>query len=232
MAVRRSALLWWTVTIALGLITTLVVSSSLATATRAAQSWGAEREVWVVQRALEGGDVITSLTVRKTRLPRGVVPDGALDGAATPVGEATRVALHRGEVVLTSRLAGAGAHGVAALVPPGHRAIAVPNDEPMPTVRVGDRVDVLATFDVDGGESEPSVAVASGAEVLMVTARALTLAVVTDEAPRVAFALAKGAVTVALRGGAASAPPKPRVFPPRRRSGRSRWARTSACARD
>jgi hypothetical protein len=93
------------------------------------------------------------------------------------------------------------------MVPPGHRAVAVPNDEHMPVVRVGDRVDVLATFDVEGGDTEPSVAVAAGAEVLMVTARALTLAVATSDAPRVAFALARGAVTVALRGGALSAPP-------------------------
>jgi Flp pilus assembly protein CpaB len=138
-------------------------------------------------------------------LPGGVIPDGALDGASSPVGEATRVDLQRGEVVLTARLAGRGAHGVAAMVPPGYRAVAVPNDDHMPAVRVGDRVDVLATFDVGDGldassqsAPAPTFAVASAAEVLAVTPRALTLAVDAQDAPRVAFALAKGAVTVAV----------------------------------
>jgi Flp pilus assembly protein CpaB len=136
-----------------------------------------------------------------------VVPAGAVDAATSPVGEATRVTLAVGEVVLTARLAGRGAHGIAAMVAPGYRAIALPNDEHTPVAQVGDRVDVIATFDV-GNDVEtdsaaaPSVAIASGAEVLAVAPRTLTVAVAVDDAPRVAFALAKGAVTVVLRGGA------------------------------
>ncbi|MEY2424642.1 MAG: pilus assembly protein CpaB [Actinomycetota bacterium] len=212
-ALRRSAALWWTVTLALGLLTTLVVSTSIGRATSAADAWGTERSVWVVRQPLAAGDVIDAAAVRLTRLPRGVVPEGALTSATTPVGEATRVAVQRGEVILTSRLAGRGAHGVAAMVLPGYRAVAVPNDDQTPAVRVGDRVDVLATFEVgDGLEANadsapaPSFPVASDAEVLAVTPRALTVSVDADDAPRVAFALAKGAVTVALRGGAISAP--------------------------
>ncbi len=212
-ALRRSAALWWMMTLALGLATTLVVSAAIGQATIAADAWGSERAVWVVRQPLAAGDVIDATSVRLTRLPRGVIPEGALNSASTPVGEATRVALQRGEVILTSRLAGRGANGVAAMVMPGYRAVAIPNDDQMPAVRVGDRVDVLVTFDVGDGldantesAAAPSFAVASGAEVLAVTPRALTLAVDADDAPRVAFALAKGAVTVALRGGAVSAP--------------------------
>jgi Flp pilus assembly protein CpaB len=214
-ALRRSAALWWTMTVTMGLLTMFVVSSSIGRATSAADAWGSERSVWVVQAPLAAGDVIDAEAVRLTRLPRGVIPEGALNGASTPVGEATRVALQRGEVVLTSRLAGRGASGVAAMVLPGFRAVAIPNDDQMPRVRVGDRVDVLATFDVgdgleaSGSAAAPSFPVASDAEVLAVTPRALTVAVDADDAPRVAFALAKGAVTVALRGGALSAPPTP-----------------------
>jgi Flp pilus assembly protein CpaB len=141
-----------------------------------------------------------------------VVPDGALDAATSPVGEATRVDVQRGEVVLTQRLAGRGAHGVAAMVPPRFRAVAIKNDDTMPAVRPGDRVDVLATFDVvdapaadgttavDAPVAAPSFAVASNAEVLTVSSRAITLAVDADAAPRIAFALAKAAVTLVLRG--------------------------------
>lgn len=209
LALRRSAVLWWTLTIVMGVLTAAVVNSSVGKATRAAEAWGTEKTVWVVRAPVAAGDVIGPEAVATMRLPRRVIPEGALSGVSSPVGEATRVALHRGEVVLTARLAGRAAHGVAAMLAPGFRAVAIPNDDHMPPVRVGDRVDVLATFDVgDGLEAgaedapAPSFAVASAAEVLAVRSRALTLAVEEDEAPRVAFALAKGAVTVAVRGSA------------------------------
>jgi Flp pilus assembly protein CpaB len=205
LAVRRSAALWWTLTIAAAVLTASVVGSSVGRATRGAQAWGSERTVWVVQRAIAAGDVVGVASVQQTRLPRGVIPDGALAAATSPVGDAARVALARGEVVLAARLTGRGARGVAAMLPAGSRALALPNDEHIPLLRVGDRVDVIATFDVGddlqaSDAAPPSVPVATNAEVLAVAPRTLTVAVAADDAPRVAFALAKGAVTVALRG--------------------------------
>ncbi|MBA2608401.1 MAG: Flp pilus assembly protein CpaB [Actinobacteria bacterium] len=212
--IRRSAVVWWAVTIALGLATMSVVGSAIGKATQAAEDWGSSRSVWVVRRSVAAGEVFVHTDVALAERPRGVVPDGALDATTTPVGEASRVAVQPGEVVLTERLAGRGAHGVAAMVAPGFRAVALKNDETMPLVRQGDRVDVLATFDVgdelDGGASgdggaAPSFAVASDAEVLSVSPRAITLAVDVKDAARVAFALAKASVTLALRGpGSAS----------------------------
>jgi Flp pilus assembly protein CpaB len=214
LALRRSAWLWWTLTIALALLTATVVGSSIGQATRGAHAWGSERTVWIVQQTVEAGDVIAAAAVRRTALPRGVIPEGALAAATPPVGDATRVAPAPGEVVLAARLAQRGARGVAAMLPPGARAVALPNDEHTPVVRVGDRVDVIATFDVgddleNANTAAPAVAVAAGAEVLAVAPRALTVAVAADDAPRVAFALAKGAVTVVLRSGV-SAPPRSR----------------------
>jgi Flp pilus assembly protein CpaB len=204
LAVRRSAALWWALTIAAAVLTASVVGSSVGRATRGAHAWGSERTVWVVQRAVAAGDTVAAASVQRTRLPRGVIPDGALDAATSPVGDAARVALARGEVVLAQRLAGRGAGGVAAMLRAGWRALALPNDEHIPLLRVGDRVDVIATFnvgdDLQSADAAPSVAVATNAEVLAVAPRTLTVAVATDDASRVAFALAKGAVTVALRG--------------------------------
>lgn len=200
-ALRRSAALWWAATIVLALVTANVAGSAMRTARGAADAWGTSREVWVVQRPLDPGDVIGRVDVQKSQVPAALVPDGALDGASSPVGEATRVGLSTGEVVLVARLAGRGAHGVAAMVEPGHRGVAIPYDDQMPRVRVGDRVDLLATFDVEDPAAEPSFAIAANVAVLAVTARALTVAVPTENAARVAFALTKGAVTVALRGG-------------------------------
>ena len=202
--VRRSALLWWTLAITLGLLTAVVVGSAIGRTTAAAGRLGSTRDVWVVRAAVAAGDVFEPGDVSRTARPRGLVPVGALDASATPVGEATRVSVVVGEVVLTNRLAGRGARGVAAMVPAGYRAVALPNDTNAPRVQPGDRVDVLATFDVgDGGgdaTSNPSFAVASAAEVLAVNAHTITLAVNADDAPRVAFALAKAAVTLVLRG--------------------------------
>ena len=74
-----------------------------------------------------------------------------------------------------------------------------------PPLRLGDRVDVLATFDVldptDGsGGAEPTGAVADGALVVDVSDDAVTVAVPATDAARVAFAVARGTVTLALVG--------------------------------
>lgn len=210
-ALRRSSIVWWAAAIALGLVTASVAGSAVGRATSAADAWGSSQSVWVVRRAVAAGDVFESSDVALADRPRGVVPDGALDAAASPIGEATRVTVRPGEVVLTDRLAGRGAQGVAAMVSPGFRAIALKNDAALPVVRQGDRVDVLATFDVGDelggdadGQAPPSFAVASDAEVLTVTSSTITIAVDERDAPRVAFALAKAAVTLALRGPASA----------------------------
>ncbi|HVV37104.1 MAG TPA: Flp pilus assembly protein CpaB [Acidimicrobiales bacterium] len=210
-AVRRSAVLWWVLTAVMAVLTASLVGSAVGRATRGAAAWGSDRLVWVVQQPVAAGDVLTNASVRRTRLPRGVVPAGALDGARSPVGDATRVTVAIGEVVLAARLARHGARGVAAMVPAGYRALALPNDEHTPELAPGDRVDVIATFDVGddlavAAAPEPSITVAAGAEVLAVAARTVTVAVPEDDAPRVALALAKGAVTLALRGGFADGP--------------------------
>lgn len=207
-ALRRSSVAWWTGAVALGLVTASVVSTNMSRASQAAQGWGTQEWVWVMRRSVPAGATVETGDVARERRPARVIPQGALDGSASPIGEASRVALVPGEVVLTARLAGRGAAGLAALVGPGQRAISMRSDESTPTVRPGDRVDVIATFDVgdgagadaESGPNAPSFAVATNAEVVMVSARAVTLAVTSREAPRVAFALARAAVTLAVRG--------------------------------
>jgi hypothetical protein len=61
-------------------------------------------------------------------------------------------------------------------------------------VQVGDAVDVLATF-----EGEKTFAVAEAATVLDVGADAVTVALSADETSGVADAVARGAVTLAIR---------------------------------
>lgn len=204
---RRSSALWWTAAVTLGVVTASVTSTAIRQTTDAAAAWGTERPVWVVAEPVAAGDRIAAGDVELVARPRGLVPVGALGATSSPVGDAARVALARGEVVIADRLVGRGAEGIAAVVASGRRAIALRSDESTPRVRPGDRVDLLATFDVGdpgSGESrpEPTITVANGAEVVAVSPRAITVSVADREAPRVAFALARGALTVALRGAA------------------------------
>jgi pilus assembly protein CpaB len=128
--------------------------------------------------------------------PEGVIPPGAL--SEPPVGRVALVALVPGEVLLDSRVAPEGLTGVAALVPEGWRAVAVPATTvtgAIPVLDIGDRVDVLVTL----GEP-PTVVVADDAVVVDVNDESVTVAVPRDDAPRVAFGVVAGGVTLALRG--------------------------------
>ena len=90
--------------------------------------------------------------------------------------------------VLGGALLAAGLSGVAALLPAGARALAVPVVAGNPSVQRGDRVDLLTEAQV----------IAADAVVLDVNAEVVTIAVVADEAPRVAQALSTGVVVLSL----------------------------------
>ena len=131
-----------------------------------------------------------------------MVPDGAVTSDAE--GRVVVAPVAAGEVLLERRLAPAGLTGVAALVPAGHRAVAVPVDVALgvasPEVRVGDRVDVLAVFEVTDAGEPPAGVVAGAVSVVAVDEQSVTVAVRDDDAPRVAFAAARGTVALAVVG--------------------------------
>ena len=181
---RRFPVGWWLAAFLLVAVTGLTVSSLVGRASNLAARWGAPERVAVATRSLETGDVVASGDVVLRAVPSGLVPAGAL--RRPPVGRTLLAPLARGEVVTEVR--------IGTFIPDGTRALAVPVGPGTPTLRRGDKVDVLATFDGD----EPTFAVASGAGVLDVVAgKTVTVALTADEAPRVAFALAQGTVTLA-----------------------------------
>jgi Flp pilus assembly protein CpaB len=191
---RRFPVGYWLAAFLLVGFTFVVVTSFVGRASAAAARWGTLRPVAVAARPVTAGAVIGPADVVVRDLPASVVPASALRRA--PVGRAALAPLARDEVVTAGRLAPEGVSGVAALLPAGARALAVPVGPGTPPLRRGDRVDVLVTLD-----GEPTFAVAAAAEVLaLATDKAVTLAVTPDEAPRVAFALAQGTVTLALVG--------------------------------
>ena len=203
---RRTAILWWTATAVLSCVTVVSIQGAAAEAAARQRAWGDTEVVPVVRRPVAAGQVIEAADIERRTMPAGLVPDGAIAG--DPVGQAARVALWPGEVVLAERLARAGLRGVAALVPEGARAMAVPRGPGTPPLSVGDRVDLLATFDIPPAEGTgeepaplaPTFAVASDATVLHVEDEAVTVAVTVEQSARVAFALAIGTVTLALAG--------------------------------
>lgn len=181
MSFHRIPLVRLLLALGLGLATFLTVRSAVA----APPGAGPLVEVAVVARPVPAGTTLAADDVRPARLPAGAVPDA--EPEADPVGRTARVDLVPGEVVLASRL---GPRGLAALLPAGSRALAVPRAAGTPPLEPGQRVDLLAGGDV----------VVEAASVLAVDDSGTTVAVPTSAAPDVAEAVAAGAVTLALAG--------------------------------
>jgi Flp pilus assembly protein CpaB len=191
---RRRRLPYWTTAGALALLTALIVGwlGSQASAERA--RWGTTRQAVVVTTSVRAGEPLEG-HVGTRAVPLALLPRHAL--AALPRRAVAAADLAPGEIVVAHRLTGRSA--VASRVPAGRRAVAVPTVAGLP-VEIGDRVDVLATFDTGATGVEPTVVVARDALVVAHEDDAVTIAVEQDVAPRVAYALAVGTITLALSG--------------------------------
>lgn len=181
---------------ALALVVALLVQRTVAGAEARRAAWGPGETVVVATRDLPAGHVLRDSDVREVSLPPAAVPPGALTRVAS--GRVVRAPVFEGEVLLRPRLAGAGVVGVAALLPPGTRAVAVPVDPgTAPPLRVGQQVDLVAV--VAGDDGRPTAGVlAAAAPVVAVGERAVTVALDPALVPRVTAALGAGAVTLAL----------------------------------
>lgn len=197
--IRRRPFIYWSLTGALALVTGLIVSGAVAGARDARSAYGTARVIIVATRDIEAGKTIDAADVRAEERPLAVIPEGAVEDP--PIGQVASAAIVRGEPLVASRVAGTGVSAVAALVPAGDVAIAVPLDPGTLAVSVGDAVEVMATFDPDSTEGPPTIVVAPRAVVVDVRDAAATLAMPDTDAQRVAFALAAGVVTVVLLGG-------------------------------
>jgi Flp pilus assembly protein CpaB len=188
--IRRRPVLYWALTGALALVTALVVSSTVAAAHEARAGYGTTLAVIVAARDIAPGATIEAADIRIEPRPIAVLPSGSL--TETPVGEVASAAILEGEPVVESRVTG---HG---MIPAGSIGIAVPLDPGTLSLAVGDRVEVLATFDPDTIDGNPTIVVAPLAIVVDVRDAAVTLSLPQSDGERVAFALSTAAVTVAL----------------------------------
>jgi pilus assembly protein CpaB len=149
---------------ALAVVATVAVQARLRALEARAAAGGPGRPIVVMKADLERGTVLGEgmLTTRDT--PARFAPPGALRDPDDAVGRTLGSSVVLGEPLTAARLAPVGGP-VAALVPPGLRAVAVPSTLPMAAIRAGDRVEIHATF--ASGQPHTEV-VATGAEVLSV----------------------------------------------------------------
>lgn len=122
-------------------------------------------EVLAAASDLTRGSVVDPGSLLVVDVPSSLVPPGTLTTPDEATGRVLIADLAEGEILTQTRLSGAGAGPVAALVPAGLRAFVLPAGPPAGTVRSGDEIDVLATYGVNAGRPYTET-VASGLEVL------------------------------------------------------------------
>jgi Flp pilus assembly protein CpaB len=198
LALRRKPQLWWAVVVTLAVGVGWAVAATVSRAEAARLAWGDPVTVAVAARDLGPGDEVGHGDVQLVDRPPDLVPDGAL--GEVPTGQVVRAAVFEGEVLVGARLAPLGVDGLAATLPEGTRAVAIPVETgTAPPLARGDQVDVLVALpEAAAGGGPPGFAVTSDAVVVDVDEAAVTIAVERDVAPRIAVALGQGAVTLAL----------------------------------
>lgn len=199
MRLRRVPALYWILAVGLAACTSLTVFRLAAAADARANYWGTLAEVPVVDQPIAAGELVDAADFSMRSVPEALLPESEV--VFEPVGLTAIVPLVPGEVIVEAKLAPAGLLGPAAMLTAGQRAVAVPRTDTTPPVAVGDRVDVILTLDASAagiGAGPPAFPVARGASVLDVTETAVAIAVSADEAPKVVFGAAQGAVSLAL----------------------------------
>lgn len=128
--------------------------------------------VVVAARDLASGEQIDEASIRVVHVPRRFVQPGAFAAVAEAAGRIAACPIRGGAHLTPSNARRPSeAHRLAALVPPGRRAVAVViEDGSAEIVRPDDVVDVLATFDLGSEASvrRTTLAVAAGLRVLAV----------------------------------------------------------------
>jgi pilus assembly protein CpaB len=237
--------------IACGLTAALLVHGMESRLAAAHPPLGTPVSVVVAAVDAARGTTVRTETVRVEHMPSIYVPPGALSDVDQAVGRVLLADIAAGEVLTRTRATAHAGGPVAALVPPGLRAVAVSVVASARDLRPGDHVDLLAAF---GGGAPHTETVAEGLEVLRVTEASsgaagssmsgintgpvpgekasLLVLVSPDVAGRIAFAQAFASLSVAIvpahgddqepaMSGAASPDVSPDVTAPEGASGSS-----------
>jgi Flp pilus assembly protein CpaB len=185
---------FWPSSLIAALVAGVVTAAVVADARSAARSSGERHRVPVAARELAVGHPIEAGDVEWAELPRAATRGATGDD---PVGRVVRERILDSEPIAAERLAPAGASGAGALVPDGHRAVAVPVGPLRPPLDPGDLVDVLTAPAFGAGRAD---AVARGALVIARDEEVVTVAVAESELARTARAVLDGSALLALVG--------------------------------
>jgi len=183
--------------VALALFTARLVASDLATLHRRAGRLGPLVTIVEARRAIALGDVVENGALRAVERYESQMPTGALRRLDDAVGRVAIVPLVAGSPVLADHLAGAARSSTASLLAPGRRAVRIAAGDGL-RPPVGSIVEVYASVDAT------TTVVASGARVLALDGGTegreigVLVEVRADEAARLAFAAANGALMIAL----------------------------------
>lgn len=129
----------------------LALRAHVATLEATRPDVGPPAPVLVAASDLSRGVTLAADSLTVMEVPTTLVPPGALTEPGRATGRVLVADLAQGEILTETRLSAAGAGPIAALVPAGLRAFALPAGPPPGTVRPGDRVDVLATYGANAG---------------------------------------------------------------------------------
>jgi Flp pilus assembly protein CpaB len=161
------------------------------------ERWGRTTPVVVALVDLTAGHRLDGSEVAVRDLPVALVPRGHL--RSLPVGAVLRHPVRAGEVLVEDRVTSPGRSPLAAVLPEGTRAVAIPVDEATaPPLAPGDLVDVFVSVDPSAVAGPPAFAVAREVLVVDVGEHAVAVAVREDLVARVAFAAASGMVALVL----------------------------------
>jgi Flp pilus assembly protein CpaB len=185
--------------------------TTLWQADAARNQWVDTRMVVVTTGDLDTGRVISAADLRTVELPLAAIPPDATGlSPADLVGATVNRPMYAGEVVVDQRLGPAGLSAVAARVPSGYRAVAVPTGSAVPPLSVGDRVDLLTVGDPyasrwspapSGGSTTGARTVARRVEVLATSVDTLTVIVADAAVADVVAAAVAGVMVAVLVGG-------------------------------
>jgi len=131
----------------------LAVRAHVATLEATRPDVGPPTPVVVAAADLTRGSSLVPDSFRVVDVPSTLVPPGSLTGLEQVAGRVLVADIAEGETLTETRLGGARAGPIAALVPPGLRAFVLPSGPPAGTVRPGDEVDVLATYGAFAGRA-------------------------------------------------------------------------------
>lgn len=165
---------------------------------------------------LQVGTKISDRDLKVVHLPSADLPPGRFHQKSKIVGRGVILPIAKGEFILPTKLAGENAgSGLAALIPPGMRAISVRVNDTTSVagfVLPGTRVDVLLTGNPGGSNTQQTTTVLENVTVIATgqklerslgtdaqTASVITLLVSPDDAAKLTLACTQGQIQLVLR---------------------------------